>query len=642
MAYRPLTDIPISLLTASSEMASGYVLKAYLTNTTTPATLYSDASGTSAGISITLDARGEPTTIKRVWLDTAVTYKLVLETDGGSVVWTADPVYGATLSTPGELEVITTGGDVAWSLEDRTSDEFDVFNLIPRAQHSAIRDRSTSYDATSKILEAVDAIRGESVSILDTIGGNTITAYKSRVLKFGPGVYVVSADALNFANDIGLVLKGSGSRGKTNYIHGATTLLVSGTSSGYGIRAYRNGGRSLTIMDMDICYATSGFTGSLIDVLDAPGLHLVRCYVGTYGITSGTRLQTAAALIRSTYDEFMTFDSCVFDGAVRGWWSDDTRTELANTFGGSVTSFNNCVFYDFSENHIYHGGSRTRQTLNLNGTIFNPIAVSPSSSCINIDNVEGLNLRGVQFTPSTTYAPASQWLRATNCTGTIDGSTFDDLAPAGLLSGKLSVNGNRIYCTSGFTLNQGIITGRSNEFSKGTSGWILSATAPLCVDLGPDEFKSDVTNSYYIPSDSSYLSGRVRYCYDLDASTAKFTNASSRVWIANDDDKDISVTATSYTVSIRDTGRTIVATGSATQTFTLPTSVAGTKLKFFKAVGQILNVTCAGGNNFYTGSGAVMSSAQSAAVDVGGYLELESYGTSGWKVVSQVGTWTYS
>ena len=497
-------------------------------------------------------------------------------------------------------------------------------------------------DVTTSLLAAIAGIRLDSVSILDTIGGNTITAYKSQTLYFPPGVYVVSADALNVANDVGLTLMGAGSRGKTNYIHGATTLLISGTSSGYGIRAYRNGARSLTIMDMDICYATSGFTGSLIDVLDSPGLHLIRCYVGTYGITSGTRLQTAASLIRSTYDEFMTFDSCVFDGAVRGWWSDDARTELANTFGGSVTNFNNCVFYDFSENHIYHGGTRTRQTLNLNSTAFNPIAVSPSSSCINIDNVEGLNLKGVAFTPSTTCAPASQWLRATNCTGTIDGNTFDDLAPAGLLSGKLSVNGNRIYCTSGFTLNAGIITGRSNEFSKGASGWILSATSPLCVDIGPDEFKSNVTNSYYIPSDSSDLSGRVRYCYDLDASTAKFTNASSRVFIANDDDKDISVTDTSYTVSIRDTGRTIVATGSATQTFTLPTPIAGTKLKIFKPVGQILNVACAGGTNFYTGVGAAKSSAQSAAADVGGYLELEAYAAVGWKVAAQVGTWTYS
>lgn len=75
-------------------MASGYTLEAYVTNTTTPATLYSDADGTVAGTSITLDARGEPTTIKRVWLNTAVDYKLILKTDAGATVWTVDPVYG--------------------------------------------------------------------------------------------------------------------------------------------------------------------------------------------------------------------------------------------------------------------------------------------------------------------------------------------------------------------------------------------------------------------------------------------------------------------------------------------------------------------------------------------------------------------
>lgn len=109
MTYRPLTDIPISLLTNSSTMASGYVLRAYLTGTTTPATLYSDANGTTAGTSITLDARGEPTTIKRIWLDTAVTYKLVLETDGGSVVWTADPVYGSYNPASTSVNVLDYG-----------------------------------------------------------------------------------------------------------------------------------------------------------------------------------------------------------------------------------------------------------------------------------------------------------------------------------------------------------------------------------------------------------------------------------------------------------------------------------------------------------------------------------------------------
>lgn len=124
MAYRPLTDIPISLLTASSTMASGYVLKAYLTNTTTPTTLYSDASGTSAGTSITLDARGEPTTIKRVWLDTAVNYKLVLETDGGSVVWTADPVYGGIADS----SIVAEGATQGRPLSEIVGDRINVLN----------------------------------------------------------------------------------------------------------------------------------------------------------------------------------------------------------------------------------------------------------------------------------------------------------------------------------------------------------------------------------------------------------------------------------------------------------------------------------------------------------------------------------
>lgn len=124
MAYRPLTDIPISLLTNSSTMASGYVLRAYLTGTTTPATLYSDANGTTAGTSITLDARGEPTTIKRVWLDTAVNYKLVLETDGGSVVWTADPVYGGIADS----SIVAEGATQGRPLSEIVGDRINVLN----------------------------------------------------------------------------------------------------------------------------------------------------------------------------------------------------------------------------------------------------------------------------------------------------------------------------------------------------------------------------------------------------------------------------------------------------------------------------------------------------------------------------------
>lgn len=120
--YRPLTDIPISLFTNSSTQASGYVLRAYLTGLSTPTPLYSDAAGTEAGTSVELDARGEFTTIKRVWIDTAINYKLRYETDEGVEVWTVDPVYGSPRGDASSLDVTATSTTNSRPLSERFAD----------------------------------------------------------------------------------------------------------------------------------------------------------------------------------------------------------------------------------------------------------------------------------------------------------------------------------------------------------------------------------------------------------------------------------------------------------------------------------------------------------------------------------------
>jgi hypothetical protein len=494
---------------------------------------------------------------------------------------------------------------------------------------------------TTAIWNAIISLRANPVSILDTIGGSTIAAYSSGIVYFPPGIYKVSPDALKIYQDVGLTLKGSGSRRTNNAVRASTTLLVSGTSSGFGIQAYRNGGRGLTIEDMDVCYETSAFTGSVLDVLDCPGVTLNRVFLGTYGLTAGTRLQTAAACLRSTYDEFMHFSDCVFDGAVRGWWSDDTRTELGNTFGGSLTKFDSCVFYDFSESHVYHGGTRTRFGVSFTNCAFNPIAVSPSSTCLNMDNVEGISVVECGFAASVSSAPAVQWLRITNATGQIKANFIDDLSQAGQLNGMLEVSGNRLFCTTGFTVTGGVITGSSNEFSKGTSGWIFSPSTDLSFNVGPDLFKNAVTYSYDVPSDSALLSGNVNYNSAGDASTSKFRNTSSRVRIIGVDQKQFSVSSTPYTVSILDTGRTILAIGGSNQTFTLPTPTPGTVLSFSKLSSVDLTINCAGGTNFYGQNSSALTSAKLTGAAMGG-LVLEAYATVGWVVKSQVNSWTYT
>jgi len=495
-------------------------------------------------------------------------------------------------------------------------------------------------DSTSAIWSAIISLRANPVSILDTIGGNIITAYSSGVVYFPPGVYKVSPDSLKIYQDVGLQLLGTGSRRTNNAVRASTTLLISGTSSGFGIQAYRSGGRGLTIQDMDVCYETSAFTGSVLDVVDAPGVNATRAFFGTYIPSTGTRLQTAAACVRSTYDEFLSFFNCVFDGANRGWWSDDTRTELGNPFGGSVTKFDSCVFYDFTENQVYHGGTRTRFDVTFVNCAFNPISVSPSSTCLNMDNVEGINVNGCGFGASVSSAPAVQWVRLTNVTGQFSGNTIDDLAPAGQLSGMLNFSGNRLFCTNGFALKGGVISGKSNEFSKGTSGLILDPAAQLSVSLGPDLFKPDVTYSYDIPADSAFLSGKIYYDKNNDGSTSKFRNLSGRIGIQSSYGGS-SISSATYSVPIVETGNIIIAVGTSNQTFTLPTPVPGTALSFSKVSSVDLTINCAGGTNFYGQGSSFPTSAKLTGSDMGG-LMLEAYGTIGWIVKSEVNTWTYS
>lgn len=146
MAYRPLTDIPQSLFGNSSTMLSGGVLKAYLTGATTPTAMYSDANGTSAGTSVTLDARGEPTTIKRIWLDTSVTYKLVLEDGGGNTLWTADPVYGSMTNVDTFLQAGT--GAVTRSVQTKLREFVSVTDFGA--------DPTGVSDSTAAIQAAID------------------------------------------------------------------------------------------------------------------------------------------------------------------------------------------------------------------------------------------------------------------------------------------------------------------------------------------------------------------------------------------------------------------------------------------------------------------------------------------------------
>lgn len=498
-------------------------------------------------------------------------------------------------------------------------------------------DPTGATNSTAAILAAIQSLRTNPTQILNTIGGSLITVYASGTVYFPKGVYLVTPDELQIEFDIGLRFVGDGSRRTNNAQFGATTILASAASTGFVIQATGNGGRGLTIENMDICYSGS-FTGSLVDVYDAPGLTMNLCYVGTYGITSLTRQTTAAACVRSTYDEFMTFNNCVFNGADLGWWIDNSRTFNANTFGGSVTKFDSCVFYDFATNQVFSNGTRTKENVVFLNCAFNTITVSPTSSAINVDNIDGLNIIGCGFGPSTTEYPLSQWLRATNSTGKITGNIFGDLTASAILSGMLDVSNNKFAGTAGPTLTAGVITGSGNEFSTG-SGWLLTpSTDNLCAQLGPDLFKAPVTYSYDIPADSVLLSGRINYDKNLDSSTSKFRCLSGRLSIDSVSAALLPASTSPVTISILDTGNTILADGVASQAFTLPVPVPGTRICLSKISNQTTTLTCSAGTNFY-GVGSSYPTVATLTTSAMGTLSLEANGAIGWVVKSLVGNW---
>lgn len=557
-----------------------------------------------------------------------------------SSTWTSSPITGrgptgggmftriavSDLANPVDNNgsIIIVNNDVAWIRTDTMECRAEDFG--------AILDGATNNDAA--IWAAITSMRANPVTILQEIGGGTITAYTSGRIVFGRGVYAVSPDVFNITQDMGLQLVGQGYRGTNNAIRGTTTLLFTGASAGFGLKFYGAGSRSALIQDMDICYANDSFTGDLIDSYSSPGLKLNRVFVGTFGLTAATRLRTARSGIRATYDEFNHFENVTFDGLQDGWWSDDLRD--SNPFGGTLTSFDTCVFYDITNNMIRHDGNRTRNDLTIKNTAFNPIQVSCQRG-LKVDNIDGIHIDTCVFAGSTTHRAEIEWAKITNATGTIASTSFNDFSKAGTLGGMLEATGNIVYCTDGFTLIGGLIRASNNEFSKASAAYRVSPLYPLTMQLGPDLFKADVGVSYYMTPDAIDLSGKITYAPEQDASPNKFINQGTRVTITSSSCHTISIGDASYNISILHTGRDFAFAVNGDQSFQLPVPIIGTEIGVMTVGTGTKTITAPSGVSIIAGTGSAFTSLHSAKP--GSYIRFRAFGVSTWVAVSKTDGW---
>lgn len=554
---------------------------------------------------------------------------------GGVLTWeassTATSDWGATVAVTG----VTTG---RWTRDTTQGVWIEWFG----AQNDGTDLLGTT---TAAVWSAVRSIRKNPTEMIQYIGGPTVTGYSSGLVRAGQGVFALQADQFDFTQDAGLTFEGVGWRGTQQALPGATTFLQKGVSSGFFFRHFGNAARSLTFKNLDLCYENSDFTGDLLDTYSSPGLSLNKVRVGCYGGFAATRVATARSLIRATYDEFINLSEVVMDGAIDGFWSDTSRTLGGSTFGGWGSKFDAVTFYDFSGSMVKHTAERTRSDLNFISCYFNPINLSPVRA-FDIANVEGLNIIGGQFTPSTSSQPTEQWLRVFGSTGQIIANTFSGPASkVGTIGGAdptaIEWANNRVSCLSGITFTGGTIAGGGNEYSNADNAVDIAPIAVMALDIGPDIFKGGVTgNSYRIAADSVYVGGRINYSAEQDASVGKFASVTNRVTIENLDKRFVTVSALPATGSILQTGRTYNATVAGT--FTLPTPVPGAKLRVMKASATALTVAAAASSNMSVGQTSARTSAVATAGEIGSRLEFEAISSSTWVVTILSGTWTFS
>lgn len=510
------------------------------------------------------------------------------------------------------------------------------------AESFGLSPANTPAQNAAAILAAVAALRTNATTLsTDGLGGASFTAYSSGELLIGPGTFPIAPDVLQFTQDLGLIIRGKGSRRSNNSIRGRTILKFVGASTGFGLQMKANGARGLTLQDLDVVYQDNTFAGDLVDVYSTPGVVIERCYIGTDGTSAPTRLMTARSCIRSTYDEFLSVRDVVMNGAVDGVWSDDTREPSSgfSDFGGAGAVFTNVVAYDVANNGFRHDGNRTRQGLTLIGCYYNPIQVSGQRG-VKFDNIDGLAMKGCGFAGSTTHFASIEWLRVVNCSGVIQSSYFNDLAKAGTVGGALAVSGCSIFCTDGFTVVGGPFRGFSNEFRKGTSGYTFAPLSQCGAVVGPDLFESGVSYSYDVPTDSASLAVNVMYDGSTDGSVNKFRNVSNRVSIKAAAPKLITVSDATYTINKQDTGNIIAATGGAAQTFTLPTGIPGTEFNVRKLSSQPLTVSRPSGTTLRTGTGVSKDTLSAAAGDQGGSVVLLGQSGPVYILGSKTGIWT--
>jgi len=218
MTYLPMPFVPA--FNTLGVIAPDANLKFYLTETTTPANVYSDPDlSVSLGAVVNADAFGR---FVAIYLDPAVVYRVRLETSLGGLIQEADGIGGNNFATDIFFLQAGPGADLR-TVQSRLRDFVSVMDFIPPAQEAAIRAGTSTYDCTADIQAAID-------SISETLGGS------GGIVYFPIGLYNITAPIVQ-GNWVSLRGAGRGSQvwAKTGFSGTEMVTVVDGTSAMFSI-----------------------------------------------------------------------------------------------------------------------------------------------------------------------------------------------------------------------------------------------------------------------------------------------------------------------------------------------------------------------------------------------------------------------
>jgi len=93
---------------------SGGLIYQYQAGSSTLLTTYTTVNGTVANANpIVLDASGRPT--NEIWMQTGYSYKLIIQTSGGSTLQTLDNLYPILQNAPASAPALPSGAIILWS-----------------------------------------------------------------------------------------------------------------------------------------------------------------------------------------------------------------------------------------------------------------------------------------------------------------------------------------------------------------------------------------------------------------------------------------------------------------------------------------------------------------------------------------------